>query len=163
MNLKDFKFSETTVYFIGGRSREKRLAPVNLNVRQMKLYLAREFTEENWFTNFRKIRRKLRKARIPFVIKKLSTENGVLHSMWSSEEYIYKVREIVYSHYANDPVLIKQAKRTEEISKEIEEKWVKNIVFTLLFYAIKYPLLFIAILIVVIAMVVGPFFQYNNA
>ena len=124
----------------------------------MKLYLAKEFTEQDWYPNYRKIKKGLRKNKLPFTIRKLSTENGVLHSIWSTSEYIEQIRELVSRHYLNDPKIRNQIYRTEALAQEFEDKWVKNILFTLTIKAINHPVLFIAVAIVIMSIVMFPFF-----
>ena len=124
----------------------------------MKLYLAKEFTEQDWYPSYRKIKKELRKNKLPFTIRRLSTENGVLHSIWSTSEYIEQVRELVSRHYLNDPKIRNQIYRTEALAQEFEDKWVKNILFTLTIKAINHPALFIAVAIVIMSIVMFPFF-----
>ena len=127
----------------------------------MKLYLAKEFTKHDWYPNYRQIKKKLRKNKLPFTIRKLSTENGLLHSIWSTTEHIEQVRDLVNKHYLNDPMIRNQIYRTEALAQEFEDKWIKNIFSTLTVKALNHPVLFIGAAIAVLAMVLFPFFQYH--
>lgn len=126
----------------------------------MKLYLAKEFSEDNWYPDYKKLKKKLRNSKVPFTVRKLPTENGLLHSIWSSEEHIDRVRDIVSRHYLKDPKVQIKIKRVEALSSEFEEKWMGSFLFSLMATAIKRPLLFTAAAIVVVAMCVYPFFKY---
>ena len=126
----------------------------------MKLYLAKRFDDYDWYPNYRILKKKLRKEKIPFIIKKLSTENGILHSIWSTEMHIEKVRAVVSAHYANDPRLAKQAAQAEIISQEFEEKWLKSIIYWVTIYAIRKPFHFSVIAIMVLSITLFPFLSY---
>ena len=127
----------------------------------MKQYLAREFTEEKWYPKYRKIKKALRSKKIPFTIRKLSSSGGMVHGIWTTSEYIDQARDIVCEHYLQDPKIRNQILRTEALAQEFEDKWIKNIFFTLIVKVINHPVIFIATAVAVIAMVVYPYFQYR--
>jgi len=126
----------------------------------MKLYLAKCFDDYDWYPNYRILKKKLRKDKTPFIIKKLSTDNGILHSIWSTEEHIEKVRAIVSAHYANDPWLAKQAEQAEIIAQEFEETWLKSILYWVTIYTIRKPFHFFIIVIMVLSITLFPFLRY---
>ncbi len=61
----------------------------------MKLYLAKEFVEHDWFPDYKKIKKILRERRIPFKIRKQLTDDGLLHSIWSTEENIEECISVI--------------------------------------------------------------------
>ena len=84
----------------------------------------------------------------------------MLHSIWSSEEHIEQVREIVARHYLKDLIVREQINRAKVAAQNFEEKWIRNIVFVLIAKSISHPILFAAMIIVVVAMIVYPYFNH---
>ena len=127
----------------------------------MKLYLAKEFVEHDWFPAYKKIKKILRERKIPFKVRKQLTDDGLLHSIWSSEQYIEEAISIIQEYYSNDPRVKNRKVRIEKYSKEFEETWLKSLLFIVQVKSKSKSFYVLLIIVIVLAMILFPLFQYN--
>tara|TARA_R110002096_G_scaffold157147_1_gene321994 strand:+ start:456 stop:839 length:384 start_codon:yes stop_codon:yes gene_type:complete len=126
----------------------------------MKLYLAKEFVEHDWFPDYKKIKKILRKKKIPFTVRKQLSDDGLLHSIWATEEYIEKTISIIQECYSDDIRVVGREIRIDKYSKEFEETWLKSLIFIVRGKLNTKPILHLLIIIMVLAMIIFPVFQY---
>ncbi len=127
----------------------------------MKLYLAKEFIEHDWFPHYKKIKKILRKEGIPFTVRKQVSDDGLIHSIWSSEEYIEDATNVIQKYYSNDPRVKSSEARIEKYSKEFEETWLKSLIFIAHGKFRSSSISALLIIILVLAMILFPIFQHT--
>ena len=125
------------------------------------IFLAKEFTEQDWYPHFRQIKKILRKGNIPFTIKKQPTQHGLLLSIWASGVYIDEVRAIIASYYGSDPKLKKQEKLVNELSSNFERNWYLYLLAVIIHYGRWHPFVFWPLFVAILAAIFYPFFQYR--
>ena len=123
--------------------------------------LIREFTEYDWYPNYKKIKKCLRKEKIPFVVKKTPDQDGLIYSIWVDEYHIDKAKCVVATQYKNNKKLISQENKVEKLTKNFEGNLPYNIFYYSYLKIIKSPLLFFLILLFILAMALYPIFEYS--
>jgi hypothetical protein len=126
----------------------------------MIIHLAKEFDEVNWYPDYKKIKKLLRQNNVLFVIKKQPTDKGLLHSIWANSEHIDQVRKIVSSYYMDEPSLMKQRKRVDELSKDFESNWYLYIIALIYHYGRWHPFVFWPIFITLLWLMILPVLWY---
>jgi hypothetical protein len=126
----------------------------------MLTYLVKEFDGYNWYPDYKRIKKLLRKSKVPFIVKKQPTDKGLLHSIWANPEHIDQVREIVSSYYQHDPKLRKQAELVEEVSTHFESNWYLYAIAWIYHYGRWRPLIFWPIILVSLGLIMLPVLWY---